>query len=280
MKKQSAEKLKAVVRKKYGEIAGQKAPSSCCGGGPSKGKGPSCCECGPPDGEPYSFMGEDYGKISGYVAEADLGLGCGVPTELAEIRQGDTVVDLGSGAGNDAFIARRIVGESGRVIGVDMTAEMIKRARGNNRKLGYENVEFLLGEIEHLPVEDETADVIISNCVLNLVPDKAKAFQEMFRIMKPGARFCVSDIVVRKALSEEVLKAAELYAGCVAGAIPKKEYLGLLRAAGFREVKTAKERSVDVPGEVLRQYLGKEELLAWKKEGSPLLSVTVTGVKP
>jgi arsenite methyltransferase len=280
MEKESADKLKAVVRKKYGESAGQKIPSSCCGGGNSKGKGSSCCGGGAPDGEPYSFMGEDYRKISGYVAEADLGLGCGVPTELAEIGQGDTVVDLGSGAGNDAFIARRIVGESGRVIGVDMTPEMVKRARANARKLGYGNVEFLLGEIEHLPVEDGTADVIISNCVLNLVPDKTKAFREKFRIMKPGGRFCVSDIVTRGELPESARRAAELYAGCVAGAIPKKDYLALLRAAGFREVKTAKERPVDVPSEVLMQYLDKEELSAWVKEGSPLLSVTVTGVKP
>jgi arsenite methyltransferase len=280
MSKSSASKLKETVRKKYGEIARQKNPPSCCGAGNLKGAGSSCCAGGPAVGGSYSFIGEDYRKVKGHVAEADLGLGCGVPTELADISQGDTVVDLGSGAGNDAFIARRIVGKSGRVIGVDMTSEMIKRARENKRKLGYRNVEFLLGEIEHLPVGDGTADVIISNCVLNLVPDKAKAFQEMFRVLKPGGRFCVSDIVIRKPLPKGVQKAAELYAGCVSGAIPKKEYLELLRAAGFEEVKTAKEHPVDVPHEVLRQYLGKEELSAWEKEGSPLLSVTVTGTKP
>jgi arsenite methyltransferase len=255
MSKSSASKLKETVRKKYGEIARQKNPPSCCGAGNLKGAGSSCCAGGPAVGGSYSFIGEDYRKVKGHVAEADLGLGCGVPTELADISQGDTVVDLGSGAGNDAFIARRIVGKSGRVIGVDMTSEMIKRARENKRKLGYRNVEFLL-------------------------PDKAKAFQEMFRVLKPGGRFCVSDIVIRKPLPKGVQKAAELYAGCVSGAIPKKEYLELLRAAGFEEVKTAKEHPVDVPHEVLRQYLGKEELSAWEKEGSPLLSVTVTGTKP
>ncbi len=225
-------------------------------------------------------MEDDYAKLPGYRPEADLGLGCGLPTELALIRKGDTVVDLGSGAGNDAFVARRETGEKGRVIGVDMTPEMITLARKNNQKLGYENVEFLLGEIEALPVRDDTADVVVSNCVLNLVPDKAKAFREIHRILKGGGHFNVSDIVLKGAIPARLRKEAELYVGCVSGAVQIDEYLELIAQAGFVNVKVQKERPVEVPREVLLKYLSEKEVREMRNKGVGAFSVTVWGEKP
>jgi ubiquinone/menaquinone biosynthesis C-methylase UbiE len=213
------------------------------------------------------------------VKEADLGLGCGIPTRHAKLGPGETVLDLGSGAGNDAFVARRIVGARGRVIGVDMTPPMITKARRNARKMGYSNVEFRLGDIEKLPLDADSVDVVISNCVLNLVPDKKAAFAEMFRVVKTGGRFCVSDIVTRGTLPDKAREAAVLYAGCVSGAIPKEEYVGGLAEAGFKDVRIRKERVVDVPPEVIEEHLGVEGLKQWQMEGSPILSITVTGVK-
>jgi SAM-dependent methyltransferase len=210
MEKPAAEDLKAVVREKYGEIARSGGAVSCCGletSGPGKS---SCCGGDSKPGFSYSFMGEDYQKLPGYMPDADLGLGCGLPTEFAGLKEGETVLDLGSGAGNDAFVARRCVGEKGRVLGVDMTAEMVSKARENNRKVGYANVEFRLGEIERLPVEKDEVDVVVSNCVLNLVPDKKAAFAEMFRVLRPGGRFCISDIVTRGELPKGAMDAASL----------------------------------------------------------------------
>jgi SAM-dependent methyltransferase len=274
------EKLKAEVRRKYGEIAKEPNASSCCGMSSTRESSRCCGGNGSTSALDYSFVGEDYRKLPGYQAEADLGLGCGLPTELALIREGDTVLDLGSGAGNDAFVARRAVGEKGRVIGLDMTAEMVERAKANNQKLGFKNVEFILGEIESMPISEALADVVVSNCVLNLVPNKTKAFAEIFRILKPGGHFNVSDIVLMGELPEKIRTQAVLYVGCVSGAIQKKDYLDGLSKAGFIHVKVQKERRVEVPREVLLQHLAAEELAAWEASGTGIFSVTVWGEKP
>lgn len=213
MENQTSEQLKELVKEKYGQIALQSKDtnsSSCCG----------ATGCGTID---YTVMADDYTKLDGYVADADLGLGCGLPTEFAKIKLGDTVVDLGSGAGNDAFVARSIVGEHGKVIGIDFTDNMIEKAKINAEKLGYANVEFRQGDIENMPLGGNIADVVVSNCVLNLVPNKKQAFAETFRILKKGGHFSVSDIVLVGDLPEGLQKSAEMYAGCVAGAIQKDE---------------------------------------------------------
>ncbi|MFZ6010622.1 MAG: arsenite methyltransferase, partial [Bacteroidota bacterium] len=184
---ETSEQLKQLVKEKYGQIADQSREenaSSCCGAG--------CC--GTTD---EAVMAEDYSKLQGYVADADLGLGCGLPTEFAHIKAGDVVIDLGSGAGNDAFVARSIVGDAGKVIGVDFTERMIEKARINAAKLGFNNVEFRFGDIENIPVTENEAHVVVSNCVLNLVPNKSRAFSETYRILKPGGHFSVSDIVLK-----------------------------------------------------------------------------------
>ena len=231
-----------------------------------------------PDG--LNVIGDAYQGVAGRLEDADLNLGCGVPTTHAALRPGETVLDLGSGAGNDAFIARHEVGPGGRVIGVDMTPEMIARARGNAAKLGFANVEFRLGEIERLPVEASTVDVVISNCVLNLVPDKAQAFAEMFRVLRPGGRFCVSDIVATGVLPPGVREAAGLYVGCIAGAMPETEYLRSLEAAGFRAVEIVKATPIELPDEALSPHMPDAEIDAFRASGATLKSVTVIGAKP
>jgi ubiquinone/menaquinone biosynthesis C-methylase UbiE len=225
-------------------------------------------------------MVEDYSNVKGYVKEADLALGCGIPTEFAKIKAGDTVVDLGAGAGNDCFVARSIVGDSGRVIGLDMTEKMIAKANANNAKLGFSNVKFVLGDIEAMPVESNIADVVVSNCVLNLVPDKRKAFAEMFRITKPGGHFSVSDIVLEGNLPERLKEIAVMYAGCVSGAIQKKEYLDLLEKSGFRNVSVVKNRNTDLPDDMLLQYLSPKELAEYRSSSVGIFSITVYGEKP
>ena len=225
------------MKEQYTEIAEQDKASnqsSCCGSG--------CCS-----DEVYNIMSEDYAGLKGYNPDADLGLGCGLPTQFARIRKGDTVLDLGSGAGNDCFIARAETGDTGKVIGVDMTEAMIAKARANAEKLGLNNVEFRLGEIEVLPVGVGTIDVVVSNCVLNLVPDKKKAFSEINRVLKPGGHFSISDIVLVGELPDSILKTAELYAGCVAGAIQKDAYLGMVREAGFENITPQKKRRSPSP---------------------------------
>lgn len=261
--------LKELVRTKYGEIAQQsheQNASSCCGVG----------GCSTVD---FTIFAEDYTKLNGYVADADLALGCGVPTEFAQIQEGNTVVDLGSGAGNDAFVARAITGNSGKVIGIDMTPEMIAKARENADKLGFNNVEFRHGDIENIPIAANSADVIISNCVLNLVPDKQRAFTEMFRILKPGGHFSVSDIVLRGELPEPLRKDAEMYAGCVSGAIQESEYLRLLHEAGFTNISVQKARPVILPDDILSAYLTPEEIANMNARGQGIISVTVYGEK-
>lgn len=218
--------------------------------------------------------------MKGYVEGADLALGCGIPTEFAQIKEGDTVVDLGSGAGNDAFVARALVGTNGKVIGVDMTPAMIDKARENADKLGFNNVEFRMGEIEHLPIAANRADVVVSNCVLNLVPDKRQAFAEMYRILKPGGHFSVSDVVLRGELPDALKHDAEMYAGCVAGAIQEVDYLRLLREVGFEMVQVQKEKPVVLPADVLRQYLRQEEIDRMHANRDGVLSITVYGMKP
>lgn len=266
---EAAENLKEIVREKYGQLA--REGGSCCG--------PTSC-CGPAAGEqPFIRINEDYTGLEGYVKDADLGLGCGLPLDAADLRPGQTVVDLGSGAGNDAFIARRIVGDSGKVIGVDMTPDMIRKARGNAAKAGFANVEFRLGEIEALPVETDSADRVISNCVLNLVPDKARAFREMHRILKPGGGFGISDVVLEGELPEDLRRAAELYVGCIAGAMQKDAYLEDLRKAGFTDVRVMKEKTLEVPEDLLKAYLGEGKAKSLRQDGVKILSITVQGTK-
>lgn len=267
---QDENEIKEIVKKKYGQIAEQSA-SSC---------GPTSC-CGTTDNKivGYTVMQDDYTGLDGYVADADLGLGCGLPTEYAGIRKGDVVVDLGSGAGNDAFVARAIVGNEGRVIGIDMTQEMIDKASKNNQKLGYTNVEFRFGEIEKMPLDNETADVVVSNCVLNLVPNKQKAFEEIHRILKTGGHFCISDIVIKGELPARLKKSAEMYAGCVAGAIQYNEYLNIISEAGFKNVEIKKTKVIDLPDDILREYLAETEIVQYRQSRVGIFSVTVTADK-
>jgi SAM-dependent methyltransferase len=265
-----AEATKHMVREKYSQIAVQtkeQNAASCCGAG----------GCSTVD---YTIFAEDYSAMKGYVEGADLALGCGIPTEFAQIKEGDTVVDLGSGAGNDAFVARALVGTNGKVIGVDMTPAMIDKARENADKLGFNNVEFRMGEIEHLPIAANRADVVVSNCVLNLVPDKRQAFAEMYRILKPGGHFSVSDVVLRGELPDALKHDAEMYAGCVAGAIQEVDYLRLLREVGFEMVQVQKEKPVVLPADVLRQYLRQEEIDRMHANRDGVLRITVYGMKP
>lgn len=263
--------LKKIVKEKYSQIASQSKllnQSSCCGA-------TGCCST-----VDYSVFSEKYDQIKGYNPDADLGLGCGLPTEFAQIKEGDVVVDLGSGAGNDCFVARALTGEQGKVIGIDMTEAMIEKARANAQKLGCRNVEFHLGDIEQMPLEKEVADVVISNCVLNLVPDKKKAFKEVYRILKEGGHLSVSDVVIRGALPESIKSQAEMYAGCVAGAIPIEEYLQIIEDQDFINVRIQKEKLVTIPDELLLEYLDEEELNQFKQSGSGIFSITVYAEKP
>ena len=263
--------IKELVKEKYSEIANQSKDvnaASCCGA-------TSAC-CG---GDVYNIMADDYSKMEGYNPDADLGLGCGLPTEFAKIKEGDTVVDLGSGAGNDAFVARKFVGEKGKVIGVDFTEAMIARARDNAEKLGLNNVEFRQGDIEDLPVTANKADVIISNCVLNLIPNKHKVFSEVFRVLKPGGHFSISDIVLEGELPAKWKDVAELYAGCVSGAIQKKEYLGIIEEAGFVNITLQKDKTIVIPDEILANYLSADEIAEYKKGTTRITSITVYGEK-
>ncbi len=264
------EELKMIVREKYGEIARKSYVQNT-----SCGCGTSCCG----SEVDYTVFSENYSDLTGYNREADLGLGCGIPTEYARINPGDTVIDLGSGAGNDCFVARALTGEHGHVIGIDMTEEMIGKARANVAKLGFSNVEFRLGDIENMPVDDNTADVVISNCVLNLVPDKKKAFDEIFRVLKPGGHLSVSDIVIKGDLPVEVKEAAEMYAGCVSGAIQMDEYLDIMKNAGLNNVTIQKSRQDLLPDDLLLDYITPEQLKTFKQSGFGIFSITVYAEK-
>lgn len=264
--------VKELVRQKYSEIALQDKETnaaSCCGATTS------CCGT-----EVYNIMADDYTQLEGYNPDADLGLGCGLPTQFAKIKRGDVVIDLGSGAGNDAFIARAETGETGKVIGIDFTPAMIEKARKNAEVRGFHNVEFRQGDIEQMPVSANTADVIVSNCVLNLVPNKACVFKEIFWVLKFGGHFSISDIVLVGALPVNIQNAAEMYAGCVAGAIQKEHYLELIEKAGFKNITIQKEKVITVPDDILRSYLSEEEIASFKTSGIGIFSITVYAEKP
>ncbi len=260
--------IKEIVKEKYGTIAKES----------NKEKGCGCCADSKKTVE-YSFIGDDYSKLDGYSKEADLGLGCGLPTEFAKLKKGNTVVDLGAGAGNDVFVARSIVGDTGKVIGIDMTEEMIELANKNRAKLGYTNIDFRLGEIEDLPVDKDSTDVVISNCVLNLVPDKEKAFSEIYRILKNDGHFCVSDIVLNGDIPEELKRSTEMYTGCVAGALQKDEYIKTIHNAGFKNVEIKQSKTITIPDDILNKFLTEEQLAQYNNSGISIYSITVVGEK-
>ncbi len=267
---ETSEKLKNIVKEKYREIALQdKADNQA-----------SCCGAGACSTEVYNIMSEDYGQLNGYTPDADLGLGCGLPTKFAKIQPGNTVIDLGSGAGNDCFVARAETGETGKVIGIDFTPAMLEKARHNAQVRGFNNVEFREGDIERMPVGADTADVIISNCVLNLVPNKDGVFKDMLRVLKPGGHFSLSDVVLVGTLPEALRKDAEMYAGCISGAIQKDEYLALIEANGFEQVVVQQQKQIILPDDILKKYLDDEELADFKKASTGIFSVTVYAEKP
>jgi SAM-dependent methyltransferase len=263
------QELKDIVRQKYSEIALQDKEtnqSSCCGSG--------CCST-----DVYNIMNDDYSKLEGYNPDADLGLGCGLPTQFAKIQKGDVVIDLGSGAGNDAFVARAETGETGKVIGIDFTPAMIAKARENAEKLGFHNVEFRQGDIESMPVTSNVADVMVSNCVLNLVPNKDNVFKEIFRVLKVGGHFSISDIVLEGTLPTNIQQAAEMYAGCVSGAIQKQDYLELIKQNGFENITLQKEKAIHIPDDILINYLSAEEVQQFRSSNTGIYSITVYAEK-
>ncbi|MFI5135100.1 MAG: arsenite methyltransferase [Chitinophagales bacterium] len=263
---ESSSDLKEIVKEKYGAIA-EGNIQNCCEG--------SCC-----GGDEITSIADSYADIGGHFKDADLNLGCGLPTQFARIKKGDTVVDLGSGAGNDCFIARHETGETGKVIGIDLTEAMIRKARSNAFKVGYNNVEFIQGDIENVPLPDNIADVVVSNCVFNLVPEKKKAFEETFRILKPGGHFSISDVVTIGELPEAVKRDAELYVGCIAGAIEKQNYLDVIAQAGFQNISLQMEKSIDIPNEILKRYLSDEQLSTMLNHEFGICSITVYAKKP
>lgn len=256
------EELKLIVQEKYGKIASSDEAAS----------GSCCCTPGYCSSEKISTFNESYHHLDGYVPDADLCLGCGVPVDYADIRQGDRILDLGSGAGNDCFVARSLTGETGHVTGIDFTEQMLSKAEENRKKLGYANVEFLRGDIEEMPLPDNSYDVVLSNCVLNLVPDKQKAFSEIFRVLKSGGHFTVSDVVVKGTLSDRARSDAELYAGCVSGASAMDEYLGFIRENGFSDITIHKQKKIELPDDVLDQ--------AEDNEDTGVFSITLSACKP
>jgi len=262
--------LKDLVREKYAQIALQD----------KEGNAASCCGASACSTEVYNIMTDDYTKLEGYQPEADLGLGCGLPTAFAGIQKGDVVVDLGSGAGNDAFIARHETGAEGKVIGIDFTPEMIRKARSNAAARGFDNVSFIEGDIEALPLGNAVADVVVSNCVLNLVPNKEQVFREIFRVLRSGGHFSISDIVLEGDLPSSIRDAAEMYAGCVSGAIQKRDYLDLIRKTGFTDILVQKEKVIQVPDDILLQHMDETALTAFRQSGTGIFSITVYAKKP
>jgi len=268
---ETTNKIKEMVKQKYSEIALQNKETnatSCCG---------ATSSCG--GDNVYNIMSDDYQKIEGYNPDADLGLGCGLPTQYAKIRKGDVVIDLGSGAGNDCFVARHETGPEGKVIGIDFTEAMIEKARANAEKLGFHNVEFRQGDIEKMPVTANVANVVVSNCVLNLVPNKAEVFKEILRVLKPGGHFSISDIVLVGQLPDSLKDVAEMYAGCVAGAIQKEEYLNLIKETGFTNITIQKEKAITIPTDILKQYVNDDEIKKFKDSGVGIYSITVFAKK-
>ncbi len=267
---QTEQQLKELVKQKYSEIALKNKDTNMS----------SCCGAGGCSTEVYNIMSDDYTTLEGYNPDADLGLGCGLPTQFAKIKKGDTVIDLGSGAGNDCFIARAETGEAGKVIGIDFTPAMIEKARANAEKLGFNNVEFRQGDIEKMPVTANVSDVMVSNCVLNLVPNKDGVFKEIFRVLKPGGHFSISDIVLVGNLPDTLRKDAEMYAGCVSGAIQKEDYLEMIHANGFTNVSLQKEKPIFIPDDILKNYLNESEIAGFKAGHTGIFSITVYAEKP
>lgn len=265
----SDQELKKQVKERYARIAEESAVESIG----------SCCSKTVHSNKIYHIMMDDYTGTEGYLKDADLGLGCGLPTQFAHIKKGDTVIDLGSGAGNDCFVARHETGAEGKVIGIDFTPEMIKKASANAEKLGYQNVEFREGDIDNIPVNDNIADVVVSNCVLNLVPDKQKVIAEIYRVLKPGGHFSISDIVLTGNLPDALRKDAEMYAGCVAGAIQKSTYLQYLEEAGFEHISLQKEKPITLPDDLLCKYLSETEIADFKSGETGIFSITVYAKK-
>lgn len=263
------EELKRIVRQKYSEIALQDTATNKA----------SCCGSGGCSTEVYSIMSDDYNELAGYATDADLGLGCGLPTKFAEIKKGDTIVDLGAGAGNDCFVARAETGETGKVYGIDFAEAMIEKAKANAEKLGFTNVEFRLGDIEDMPLKNNIADVVVSNCVLNLVPNKKGVFAEINRILKPNGHFSISDIVLVGKLPDKIREAAEMYAGCVAGAIQKNDYLNLIKEAGFQNITLQNEKPIIIPDDILSNYLTTNEIEQFRNQEGGIFSVTVYAEK-
>jgi len=264
------EDLKGIVKEKYGKIAKQDSFLTK----------QSCCEKKSYNEVDYTIFSDDYTKLTGYVPEADFGLGCGIPTEHAEIKKGDHILDLGSGAGNDCFVVRSIAGETGYITGLDFTDEMIAKANSNLEKTGFKNIEFVKGDIENMPLPDANFNVVLSNCVLNLVPDKEKAYAEIFRVLKPGGHFCISDVVLKGKLPKELKEQAEMYAGCVAGAIQKEEYVKIIAEQGFTVIDVKSEVKRTLPDVVLVEYLSEKQIAAFKNGEYGIFSLTVTGRKP
>ena len=276
---EESRKLKALVREKYSEIAVQS----------EKGEAAGCCDpvgcCDPGtreqtgDGIYFDIMAESYEGLEGYQPDADLSLGCGIPIEFAGLKPGQSVLDLGSGAGNDIFVARSVVSETGRLTGLDFSEAMTRKARANAKKMGYDNVDFITGDIEEMPLESGRFDVVLSNCVLNLVPDKKTAFTEIFRVLKSGGHFSISDIVLEGTIPEPIQKAAEAYVGCVSGAIQKDDYLEIVRASGFADVTVRKEREIAIPQDWLVRLLGEEQAAVLNEHHFRVLSITLNGKK-
>jgi len=265
-----ADDLKLIVKEKYGAIANQSLllnQSACCS---------TTCGCSELE---INMIGDEYNNVEGHDADADLGLGCGIPTQFAGIKVGDSVLDLGSGAGNDCFVARTLVGENGKVTGLDFTEAMIEKAKLNLEKTGFKNIEFVQGDIEEMPLPGNNFDVVISNCVLNLVPDKNRAFAEIMRILKTDGHFCVSDVVIKGILPENLRKDAEMYAGCVSGAIEMGEYLQIIKMQGFNNVTVHKQKEIVIPSDIIANYLNPEEIEDFEQNETGIFSITVSGFK-
>lgn len=263
--------MKELVKQRYNELALMDTGSSKC-----------CCNPlapAAPSKKVYTIMSEDYSKLKGYEPDADLGVGCGLPTKYARIQKGDTVIDLGSGAGNDCFIAREETGEQGRVIGIDFAPKMLARARVNAQKRKFINVEFIEGDIENIPLPDDTADVVVSNCVLNLLPRKDKIFKEIYRILKPGGHFCISDVVLRGVFPKEFTDNASMYAGCIASAIQYEDYVGEIEKVRFTDIKVERTKTVIIPDDVLEENLDSDTIVKYKSGNVGIYSITVTGTK-
>ncbi|MDR0296331.1 MAG: arsenite methyltransferase [Prevotellaceae bacterium] len=262
-------KIKELVKQRYSEIALQNKETASC----------SCCAPSSGSTIPFTMMTDDYSQLDGYNPDADMGLGCGLPTKFAKIKKGDTVIDLGSGAGNDCFVARAEVGETGKVIGIDFSEPMINKARTNAEKRGFHNVDFRQGDIDDIPVNDDVADVVVSNCVLNLLPRKDKIFKEIYRVLKTGGHFSISDVVLEGELPEKIRSTAEMYSGCVSGAIQKDEYMQFIEQAGFKNITLQKEIPIIIPDDVLENYLLKENIATYKTNPNIIRSITVYAEK-